>query len=71
MSDKRQIKVKIATDGTINFDNSTNPDEARILKELAELAQMLSGDPKAVKIEKHVHTHANGHTHTHEHVHSN
>lgn len=63
---KREIKVKIGKDGTINFDNSVNPDEARILKELAELAQLLSGDPKAVKIEKHVHIHGSGHAHSHE-----
>ncbi len=68
MSDKRQIKVKISKDGTINFDNSTNPDEARILKELAEISAMLSGDEKAVKIEKHVHQHGHGHAHSHDHV---
>ena len=66
---KRQIKVKIAADGTINFDNSQNPDEARILKELAEIADMVSGDPQAVKIEKHVHQHGHGHAHSHDHVH--
>ncbi|MBI5954385.1 MAG: hypothetical protein HY865_22235 [Chloroflexi bacterium] len=61
---KRQIKVQILLNGEIKFDNSQNPDEARILKELAELAAMLSGDPQAVKIEKHVHQH--GHVHSHE-----
>lgn len=63
---KRVIKVKIAKDGTVNFDNAGNPDEQRILKELAELAKLLSGDEKAVKIEKHVHTHGHNHTHSHE-----
>jgi hypothetical protein len=62
---KRQIKVQILPDGQIKFDNAGNPDEQRILKELAELAQLLAGDPEAVKIEKHVHTHATAHTHTH------
>lgn len=62
---KRLIKVKIAKDGTVNFDNSQNPDEQRILKELAELAKLLNGDEKAVKIEKHVHIHGHGHTHSH------
>ena len=66
---KRVIKVKISADGTINFDNSQNPDESRILQELAELAAMLSGDPQAVKIEKHVHQHGHGHAHSHDHVH--
>lgn len=68
---KRVIKVKIGKDGTINFDNSQNPDEARILKELEELAKLLSGDPKAVKIEKHVHAHGHGNAHSHDHVHVN
>lgn len=71
MPDKRQIKVKISADGTISFDNSINSDEQQILKELAELAQLLSGDPKAVKIEKHVHQHGHAHGHTHEENHVN
>ncbi|MBK8467723.1 MAG: hypothetical protein IPL32_18065 [Chloracidobacterium sp.] len=68
---KREIKVTIEADGTIKFDNSVNPDEQRILKELEELAKLLSGDPKAVKIEKHVHQHGHGHAHSHDHVHVN
>lgn len=67
---KREIKVKISADGTINFDNSVNPDESRILKELADLSKLLSGDEKAVKIEKHVHQHGHGHAHSHDHVHA-
>jgi len=63
---KRVIKVKIAKDGIVNFDNSLNPDEQRILKELAELAKLLSGDEKGVNIEKHVHIHGHGHTHSHD-----
>lgn len=66
---KKQIKFEIMTDGMIKFDNTGNPgDEAAILKELAELAEYLSGDPKAVKIEKHVHKHAHGVTHEHQHA---
>ena len=61
---KRQIKVEILPDGTIKFDNAGNPDEKRIMKELQELAQLLSGDPQKLVIEKHVHTHATTHTHT-------
>lgn len=57
----RTIKVNISADGTINFDNAGNPDEQRILKELAELAKLLSGDEKAVKIERHVHIHDHNH----------
>lgn len=60
---KREIRVTIKDDGEIKFDNDGNPDEQRILKELAELAKLLSGDEKAVKIERHVHTHGHGHTH--------
>lgn len=67
---KRVIKVKISDDGTINFDNSQNLDEARILKELAELAAMLSGDSQAVKIEKHVHQHGHAHSHADGTIHS-
>ena len=63
---KREIRVTITDDGEIKFDNAGNPDEQRILKELAELAKLLSGDEKAVKIEKHVHTHGHGHAHSHE-----
>ncbi len=69
MPDKRQIKVKISADGTISFDNSINSDEQKILKELAELAQLLNGDPQAVKIEKHVHQHGHAHGHAHDHIH--
>lgn len=65
---KREIRVKIMPDGEIKFDNAGNPDEQRILKELAELAELLTGNPQAVRIEKHVHTHATAHTHDHTHV---
>lgn len=68
---KRQIKVNITNTGEIKFDNAGNPDEQRILMELAELAKLLSGDEKGVKIEKHVHTHGNAHTHSHDHIHVN
>lgn len=64
----RTIKVKIGADGTINFDNSQNPDADRIMKELRELAELLSGDPQAVKIEKHVHQHGHVHGHARDHV---
>lgn len=64
---KRQIKVQILPDGEMKINNAGNPDEKRILDELAELAQLLSGDKKAFEVEKHVHTHG-GHAHTHQHV---
>lgn len=63
---KREIRITITDDGEIKLDNAGNPDEQRILKELAELAQILSGDPAGVKIEKHVHAHG-GHTIVHDH----
>ena len=65
---KRQIKVTIEPDGNIKFNNAGNADEARILKELSELAEILSGNPKAVEVEKHVHSHATAHDHTHQHT---
>lgn len=64
MSQKRTITVTILEDGTIKINNAGNPDEKRILKELAELAKVLTGDEKNLEIEKHVHTHATAHTHT-------
>ena len=70
MAKKRQIKVKIEDNGEVKFDNSGNSDEKRILAELAELAKELSGDPKAVKIEKHVHSHGTAHSHQEGEVHS-
>ncbi len=66
---KRQIKVQITPDGQLKFDNSKNPDEQRILDELAELAALLNGDPKAVTIEKHVGGHSHIHTHSGEQAH--
>ena len=65
---KREIRVKIMPNGEIKFDNAGNPDEKRILEELSELAALLTGDPKAFKVEQHVHTHATAHDHTHTHV---
>lgn len=61
---KRKIIVKISPDGQLSFDNSKNPDAKRIMDELSELAELLTGDPQAFTIEKHVHT--AGHAHTHE-----
>ncbi len=60
---KRQFKVEILEDGTLKIDNAGNPDEKRIIREIEELALLLTGDPKKYVIEKHVHTHANAHTH--------
>ena len=60
---KRTVKVKIEKDGTFRINNAGNSDEARILRELSELAAILSGDKAAFEIEAHVHTHATAHTH--------
>ena len=68
MPGKRQVKITINPDGTIRINNAGNPDEQRILKELEELAAVLSGNPKSFEVEKHVHTHATAHTHTHTHT---
>ena len=65
---RRVVKITIGPKGEILVNNAGNADEARILKELSELAQLLSGDPLAVKIEKHVHSHGTAHEHTHEHT---
>lgn len=64
---KRRIKVEILPNGELKFDNSGNPDEKRIVDELAELAELLNGDGKGFEVEKHVHKHG-AHTHTHQHV---
>ena len=64
---KRQIRIQIEPDGTMKIDNAGNPDENRILEELGELAELLNGDGKGFKVEKHVHAHG-GHSHTHTHV---
>lgn len=64
---KRQIRIEITPAGEMKIDNAGNPDEQRILDELGELAQLLNGDGKGFKVEKHVHTHG-GHAHTHVHV---
>lgn len=66
---KKQITVTILPDGRIKFDNTKNPAaEKAILDELAELAELLAGDPQAFEVEKHVggahaHTHEAGHVH--------
>jgi len=64
---KRQIKITISETGEMSIDNAGNPDEAKILDELGELAQLLNGDKGGFKVEKHVHTRG-GHSHTHVHV---
>ncbi len=61
---KRIIKIKIAADGTFDVNNAGNPDEARILKELEELAKLANGSGTGFKVEQHVHTHATAHAHT-------
>ena len=66
---KRQIKVQILPTGELKFDNSTNPDEKRILDELGELAELLTGEKTRFKVEQHVHKHGHGHEHTHDHQH--
>lgn len=66
----RKIKVTVSESGEIRFNNEGNPDEKRILRELSELAQMLTGDPRGFKVEAHVHTHLTAHTHADGTVHS-
>lgn len=63
MPQKRQVKITINPDGAIQINNAGNPDEQRILKELEELAKILTGESQGFKIEKHVHTHATAHAH--------
>lgn len=64
---KRQIKITITPQGQLKIDNAGNPDEKRILDELAELAELLTGDKKGFQVEQHVHSHG-GHNHTHQHI---
>lgn len=64
---KRQIRVTILPTGEMKIDNTGNPDEQRILAELGELAELLTGDKKGLEVEQHVHSHG-GHNHTHQHV---
>ena len=52
MATKRTIKVKINKLGEMAVDNTGNPDEARILKELAELAELANGSKTGFKVEK-------------------
>ena len=63
---RRQIKVKILENGTLQFNNSGNPDEKRILSELADIARLLTGDPQGFVVEQHVHAH--GHSHDLDHA---
>lgn len=66
---KRQIKVTFdPKTGEIKIDNSANPNEQQILRELSDLAKILNGDQAGFKVEEHKHTHG-GHSHTH--IHSN
>jgi len=68
---KKQIIIEIAADGSLKVNNTKNPGtEKAILEELAELAELLSGDPKAFVVEKHEHSHAHNHTNTGDHVHA-
>lgn len=60
---KRQIRVTITDEGEIKIDNAGNPDEQKILAELAELAEFVTGDKAGFKVEKHTH---GAHSHTHE-----
>lgn len=65
---KRQVKITFNPDGTIQINNAGNPDEKRILSELAELAEVLTGKRDGFEVEQHVHSH--GHTHTQDHTHA-
>lgn len=64
---KRQIIVEVDDDGNIVVNNSANPDERLILKELSELSELLNGDKAGFKVEEHVHKHG-GHAHVHVHT---
>ncbi len=70
MATKRTIKIKINSLGEMSVNNAGNPDEARILKELAELAELANGSKTGFKVEQHVHTHDTAHTHDHDHIHA-
>ncbi len=65
---KRQIKITISPTGDIQVDNAGNPDEQRILDELSELAEFLTGDPEGFQVEQHVHTHGHEHAVDHQHT---
>lgn len=65
--EKRQIIVEIDDEGNIVVNNSANPNEQQILKELSELSELLNGDKAGFKVEKHTHTHG-GHAHVHVHT---
>lgn len=65
--EKRQIIVEIDDEGNIVVNNSANPNEQQILKELSELSEILNGDKAGFKVEKHTHTHG-GHAHVHVHT---
>ena len=65
---RRQIKVKILENGTLQFNNSGNPDEKRILSELADIARLLTGDPQGFVVEQHVHAHGHSHDLDHDHA---
>ena len=67
MATKRQIRIEITPEGEMKVDNAGNPDEKKILDELAELAELLNGDKTGFKVEKHTHSHG-AHSHTHQHV---
>lgn len=68
---KKQIIIEIAPDGSLKVNNTKNLGaEKAILDELAELAELLSGDPKAFVVEKHEAGHAHGHASTEHHVHA-
>ncbi len=70
MAYKRTIKVTINSQGEMSINNAGNPDEARILKELEELAQLANGSKTGYKVEQHTHSHATAHDHDHVHSHS-
>jgi len=63
----KKLTVTIQEDGSVKIDASQMPGTSEeILAELGDLAEMLSGDPASLVVEKHVHSH--GHTHTDTHV---
>lgn len=66
----RKIKVTVSKDGTLKFDNAGNSDETRILRELGELAELLTGNKQGFEIEAHTHSHLVNHTHGNNELHT-
>lgn len=60
---KKQITITVTPDGELKVNSTKLPGtEKQILAELAELAELLSGDPGNFVVEKHIH---GAHSHVH------